>query len=138
MEELELYVVRNKQGQYFRNKGYGGYGSNWVNELKKARIYPKIGPARTQVSFWATNYPEYGTPDILVLKVSVIQVVQEEDRVKKAALKRKKEEISKQLYWAKREQEKAEIKVRQLSDQKEALLAKQKVEKLEEELKSLS
>ena len=30
---MKLYVVRNKQGKYFRAIGYGGYGSNWVDTL---------------------------------------------------------------------------------------------------------
>jgi hypothetical protein len=127
MEDLELYVVRNSGGKYFRSKGYGGYGSNWVDELKKARIYAKIGPARSQVSFWATNYPKYGTPEIVVLTVAATKVLQEDDRVKKAALRRKKEKISNELYWANQKLKEAESRVKALSDQKAFLRAQSEV-----------
>jgi hypothetical protein len=137
MEDLELYVVRNKEGKYFRSKGYGGYGSNWVDELKKARIYAKIGPARSQVSFWGTNYPQYGIPEIVVLTVAATKVLQEDDRVKKAAIRRKKEKISNELFWAKEKLKEAESRVRHLVDQKSLLSAKLSVEKLEKELKAL-
>jgi len=137
MEDLELYVVRNKEGKYFRSKGYGGYGSNWVDELKRARIYAKIGPARSQVSFWATNYPNYGTPEIVVLTVAATKVLQEDDRVKKAAIRRQKEKISNELYWANQKLQEAESRVRHLVDQKALLKAKAEVEKLQAELKSL-
>jgi hypothetical protein len=137
MEDLELYVVRNQGGKYFRSKGYGGYGSNWVDELQKARIYAKIGPARSQVSFWATNYPKYGTPVIVVLTVAATKVLQEDDRVKKAAIKRQKEKISNELYWANQKLKEAESRVRHLADQKAFLSAKNNVEKLQSELKSL-
>lgn len=137
MEELELYVVRNKDGKYFRSKGYGGYGNNWVDELKRARIYAKIGPARSQVSFWGTNYPQYGIPEIVVLTVSASKVLVEEDRVKKAFIRRQKEKISNELHWANEKLKEAESRVRHLVDQKALISAKNNVEKLQKELKSL-
>lgn len=138
MDTLELYVVRNKQGKYFRSKGYGGYGSNWVDELKKAKIYPKIGPARSQVTFWANNYPDYGTPEIVVLTVTTSRVLNEEERVKKAIIKSKREEINRELYYAREKMKEAEERVRHFSDQKALLNAQSKVEKLESQLKELS
>jgi len=137
IEDLELYVVRNGEGKYFRSKGYGGYGNNWVDELKQARIYAKIGPARSQVSFWATNYPKYGTPEIVVLTVSATKVLQEDDRVKKAALRRKREKLNNDLFWANEKLEEARKRVQGLSDQKAFLSAKNNVEKLQKELNSL-
>ncbi len=52
-----LYLVRNKEGKYFRTKGYGGHGKSWVDGMETAKIYGKIGPARATVTFFATNYP---------------------------------------------------------------------------------
>ena len=137
MEELELYVVRNQEGKYFHSKGYGGYGNQWVDEFKRARIYAKIGPARSQVSFWATNYPKYGTPVIIVLTVTASKVLQEDDRVKKAAIKRKKEKLNNELYWAKEKEKEAQSRVKNLSDQKAFLKALSEVQKLEDEFRNL-
>jgi hypothetical protein len=137
MDTLELYAVRNKKGQYLRSKGYGGYGPSWVDDLQKAKIYPKIGPARSQVTFWANNYPRYGTPEIVVLTVTASQVLNEEDRVKKAIIKSKREKINQELFWAREKAEKARKRVEELNDKKELLGAESKVRKLEAQLKDL-
>jgi len=137
MDTLELYVIRNKQGKYYRSKGYGGYGQNWVDELQKAKIYPRIGPARTQVTFWSNNYPGFGTPEIVVLTVSATKVLNEEERVKKAINKAKREKINQELYWAREKAEEARKRIQQLSDQKALLKAESDVQKLEAQLKDL-
>lgn len=62
---MKLYVVRSKDGKFFRPKGQSGMGLNWQEKLEKARFYPKIGNAKAQASFWFKEYPEYGCPDVL-------------------------------------------------------------------------
>ena len=138
MDTLELYVVRNKEGKYLRSKGYGGYGPSWVDELQKAKIYPRIGPARSQVTFWTNNYPGFGTPEIVVLTVTASQVLNEEERVKKAITKAKREKINQELFWAKEKADQARRRVEHLSDQKELLKAEAKVQKLQSQLKDLA
>jgi hypothetical protein len=138
MDTLELYAVRNKKGQYLRSKGYGGYGPSWVDELQKAKIYPRIGPARSQVTFWTNNYPGYGTPEIVVLTVSASKVLNEEERVKKAINKAKREKLNNELFWAKEKAEQAKKRVQELSDKKALLKADEQVKKLESQLKDLS
>jgi hypothetical protein len=104
-EELEFYAVQNTEGKYFRRKGYGGYGESWVDDLKSARIFPKIGGARAVVTFWSEldrekkrgdpNYKEFGTPNLIVLTISKTRILNEEERIQKRqkkveeALKRK-------------------------------------------------
>ena len=89
LSSLEFYLIRNKDGKWFRAKGYGGSGDSWVSEIKRARVYGRIGPARTQVNFWATNYPKYGVPEIVKLTVSGFTVIDETDRIKKSIEKKK-------------------------------------------------
>ena len=81
--ELEIFVVRNKEGKYFRAKGYGGYGQTWVTDIKSARLYSKLGAARSIVTFFASKYSEYGVPEILRLTVTGMTVVDDKDRVTK-------------------------------------------------------
>ncbi len=64
-----LYVVRNKEGKFFRSKGFGGYGQTWVTELEKAKFYPKVGQAKSRVTFFAGAYPQYGICDIIVFEI---------------------------------------------------------------------
>jgi hypothetical protein len=81
---LTMYAVRNRDGQFFRAKGYGGSGDTWVDSLKKARLYSKVGPARAQVTYFANKYPQYGIPELIELWVTDGGVLNEEDRVKKS------------------------------------------------------
>lgn len=53
--ELCFYLVVNNKGQFFRAKGYGGGGECWVTDVKKARAYARIGPARACVTFYKKN-----------------------------------------------------------------------------------
>ncbi len=83
---MNLYVVRNRDGQFFRAKGFGGSGDSWVDDLGKARFYAKIAPAKSQVTFFAKHHPKYGTPAILefTLDVAAAKVIDMEATTQKA------------------------------------------------------
>lgn len=98
--ELTFYVVRNLEGRYFRRKGYGGGGDTWVADIERARVYAKIGSARAVVSFFVSKYPQFGTPEILVMKAQLFEVLNETERVQKAIESKK---------LAKEKQELAEV-----------------------------
>jgi len=88
--DLKFYAVRNKEGKFFRRKGFSGYGTNWVDGLDKATIYPKQGQAKSRITFFAKNYPEYGIPELVELRVTEMVVVEQESRVKDVIAKEKK------------------------------------------------
>jgi len=121
-EMLELFAIKNSDGQYFRAKGYCGYGKTWVDELKKARIWTKIGVARAQVTFFAKNYPQYPAPKLLRLKVTEIEEVDEVDRVKQALNKA----------------ELAEARARERRNKSALERAQQDLERVQKKIKSLS
>lgn len=106
--DLVLYAVRNSSGQFFRSKGYGGYGETWVSDINKAKIYTKIGQARSRVTWFANNFKEYPAPDLIKLTVGKIEVVDEGDRVKKAMDKKVREKASHEASQAKWQLERAE------------------------------
>lgn len=99
--ELNFYAVRSKDGKWLRSKGYGGSGESWVSDITKAKIYGKIGPARSQVTFWAKNYPEFGIPDIVLISTGKCNILDEGDRVKKAIAKIQREETQWQINYLK-------------------------------------
>ena len=134
--KLELFVVKSKDGKYFRAKGYSSYGKSWVDDIQDAKIYAKIGPARSQVTYWAGHYPEYGIPDIIVLTMAEERIISEEDRVKKSILNTAKKEIERKLFWAKDELKNIEKRVKQ-ENQKTLERANQRIKTLEEQLNSL-
>lgn len=105
---IELYAVRNKEGKYFRAKGISGYGESWVDDLNKAKIYTKLGQARSRVTYYSNNFPKYGFPDIIKLVVGEIVVISEEARVNKAIEKKKKAKIEQDKRAAKWRLEAAE------------------------------
>ena len=94
---LELYAVRNKEGKWFRAKGYGGYGETWVDDINQAKFYAKIGQARSRVTFFANEYPTFGIPDLVKLTVTKMEVMNEGTRVKKAIQTKKEQEIKSKI-----------------------------------------
>lgn len=111
---LKLYAVRNQEGKFFRSKGYGGYEDSWVDSINRAKIYPRIGSAKSVVTFWADNYPKFGIPDIVELRVTESVVLNQKERFSKVVTAKekreakKKEQSSKQkLLEAKKNYEKA-------------------------------
>lgn len=95
---LEVYVVRNSEGQWLRSKGYGGSGKTWVDDLQQARLYTKIGPARGRVTWFTKNYPDYPMPDLVKLTVTQMEVITSEkerveDKIRKAEAARYQAQI---------------------------------------------
>lgn len=92
---MKLYILRNQEGKFFRAKGYGGYGETWQTNIDRARIYTKIGAARSQVSYFFNNWPQFGAPDLLefTLNMDDAKVLDEGNRVLKQ--KKSKEQMTK-------------------------------------------
>ena len=95
---MKLYVVRNKEGKFFRSIGYGGNGANWVDGLDKAKFYPKIGQAKSRCTYFAGHYPQFGVPEVLEFDLNTITpvVVSMEQHVTKS-IKDKKVADARQL-----------------------------------------
>lgn len=118
---LEFFAVRNSSGQYFRNVGYGGYGKSWVEELGKAKIYTKIGQARSRVTWFSRNHPQYPMPVIIKIVANKAFVLDETERVKKAILAKQRAEIRKEEEYAKRKIKYAEEDLKRAQEKLEKL-----------------
>ena len=81
--ELSVYLVQNTEKKFFRAKGYAGSGLSWVDEPEKARIYAKIGQARSIVSYYAKHYPDFGIPVIIKLSFGKSEIIDEKERLLK-------------------------------------------------------
>lgn len=104
---IEFFAVRSKDGKYFRSVGFSGR-SNWVDDIKKAKIYPKTGGARGRVTWFAKNYPEYGVPDIIKITANQAVILNEAERVDKAIKSKEEKELKRQKEQAKRKLKAAE------------------------------
>lgn len=108
---IVFYAVRNEDGKYFRSKGYCGYGDTWVDSLNKAKVYSRIGPARSQVTYFANAYPGFSIPDIVELHVTKTVVIKEVERVKKSQTNKARVDAKYAKYCAERDRKDAEKQI---------------------------
>jgi len=85
---LLLYAVRNAEGKWFRAKGYGGYGDTWVNDVNSAKLYAKIGQAKSRCSFFYNKWPEFGVPHIVKIEATGTEILDMKEHVFKQSQKR--------------------------------------------------
>lgn len=102
LDSVKFYAVRNREGKWFRAKGFGGGGNTWVDNLEKAKLYGKIGPARAQVTYFSKHYPKYGVPYIIQFSFNhSFVVIDETQRVEKAIAEQKQNKIKAELFYKK-------------------------------------
>lgn len=106
-DNLTFYVIRNKEGKYYRSKGYSGYGQNWVTELNKAKVWTKIGSANATVTWWYSSYPEYGIPDVIPLHTVMGEPLNQDDRVEKALIRKELRKLQNEIWDLKSAYDKA-------------------------------
>lgn len=112
---MKIYLVRDREGKFFRPIGRGGYGENWTT-IDRAKIYPKVGPAKGIITWWFGNYPKFGCPELLEFdidpaKANVVDLTNEcNSKIsKKKTLKLKRELEYKQYQREVLERERVEI-----------------------------
>lgn len=93
---VELFAIRNKEGKWFRRKGYNGRGDTWTDDFLKARIYNRISPARSIITFFSNTWPEYGIPDLVKISIDKVELIEETDRVNKAKEKKRLDEAKRE------------------------------------------
>lgn len=104
---MKLYVVRNKEGKFFKNIGYGGSGGNWQDTIDKAKFYAKFGQAKSRCTFFYKNYPSFGCPDILEFDIDASNALVHDMQsiTKKSIIKSKVIEIKRDINHAESRQE---------------------------------
>lgn len=105
---MNIYVVQNKEGKYFRNVGRDGGGKSWRDKLEDAKFYTKLGQAKSRVTFWYKHAPEFGCPRILsfALNDSNVTVIDMETETKKSITKAEKAVLARQVKYLEYEREK--------------------------------
>lgn len=120
-QPMVFYLVRNREGKYFRAKGYGGYGDTWVADVTLAKVYQKISQARSRVTFFAKNWPDYGVPEILMITSPTATVLDQKERTAKAIKKSKDAELARQQAHAEYEKKRLEKQITSLTLQRKQL-----------------
>lgn len=104
--ELTFYVVRNKYNQFLKRSWCGrSYDLAWTTKLTEAKVWNRIGSAKTQVTQWANHCPEHGIPELIPLIATLGTPIDQTTRVSKVVK-------NLQLKKAKRDIQRAEYKKR--------------------------
>lgn len=107
MDRLTIYMVRNRDGKYFMTRHWRGYEHCWT-DLWKAKIFTKLGTARSRVTSLARQYPSHGTPVLVELIATVFCEHDEAERVAKANTSKACRAERREVRYRKRELERAE------------------------------
>lgn len=129
--KLVLYAVRSKDGKWYKSRGQGVSGPRWVDGIDAAKIYTKPGPAKSIITWWAKNYPEFGVPDLVEITAREAKVIKQEDRVEKA---KQKESEANARYKVKEQQMHLKIAKQRVAEAQEEL---DRLQKVKEEHSSL-
>jgi hypothetical protein len=105
---IKLYAVRNHEGRWFRSKGFGGYGNSWVDEIQKAKVYTRIGQARSRVTYFANAHNDIPAPQLVELAVTQVSLVDESERIEKVKERKRTEKQRKAVRLAKEKRLRAE------------------------------
>ena len=119
---ITIYVIRSRDGKYLRSKGYNGYGECWVDAITNAKTWSKPGPAKAQVTWWSKNYPDYGTPDLVILHATIHEVISGS----KSAIASLNKELKQSKYHLKsysKELNDLDVAMSELSDKKSSVYA---------------
>lgn len=142
--ELNFYTVRSKDGKFLRAKKHGynslDTGKSWTDNISEAKIYAKPGPARSQCTWWAKNYPTFGIPDLVLITTGKCFIVNEESRVKKQTNKSKIASLSRSLRSANYRLEAHNAKVKFMrgdGNDNESIRLRKQVKELEASLEKL-
>lgn len=111
--KLNFYLVRNKEGNWFRSKGYGGFGSSWTDNVRSARAYARPGPAKAVSTWFARNHPSYGVPDVVRFEAHLAEVIDSAADFKKRENAREQRKRLEEARAAKRALEDAQRQVEQ-------------------------
>ena len=84
---INLYAVRNQAGSWFHKNEYN-YEASWSKNISSAKIFGTESSAKRQVTHWYTRFPEKGMPDLVLIKSGVCDILEQTERVKKAANKK--------------------------------------------------
>ena len=136
MDTLTFYVVKSKDGKYLRSTGIGG-GEHWVSEIKKAKVWNKIGPAKAQVTFWANHYPDFGVPEIIPFLATPQEPMNLEEHVKKSLRKKTLENLNKKRWEAEKEWSNANVELKRNPTGWRNGQAKESAEKARKKLDSI-
>lgn len=107
---LTLYTVQNSDGKFILSKG------RWTNDITKAKIYSRLGPARSVITFFAKHYPEFPVLKLIKFNITEYETVDDSERVEKALEKQAKYKANAKIREEKRSLKRAEEALRRAEE----------------------
>lgn len=114
---MKVYIVKNQSNQYFRAKGRDGYGETWVSELENAKIYTKIGQAKSRVTYFYKSYPQYGCPVILEFELANPNEIDMKGETDKKILRAERQRLQRTVKYAKEQKESIVKEINRLTEE---------------------
>lgn len=75
---LTFYAVRSSDGKFFKRYGWHlKYQDMFVDDIGKARIYAKPGPAKSRITVFAKRFPTEQKADLVELHITNISIFDE-------------------------------------------------------------
>lgn len=98
---IKLYVVRTQDGKYVRSGGaYGGPSRKIiVDKIEQAKIYTKIGQAKTRITTLFQRWPDFGCCSLVELNITNVKVISMEEDTKKRVEQIKKSNLRKEIKY---------------------------------------
>ncbi len=120
---MELYCIQSQDGKFYKPTGMNGRGPRWQDNLSSAKFYNKIGPVKAQVTFWANENPEFGTPKILkfTLKPEDAEILDMEEYVRKGNEKREKVKAERKIARLDCERKRLEAEIKKSTERLNSL-----------------
>lgn len=114
---MKVYIVKNQSNQYFRAKGRSGYGASWVPELEQAKIYTKIGQAKSRVTYFYKDDPKLGCPVLLEFELSDPKEINMENETNKKILRAERLKLEQSIRYSKEKKEDILKQIDKLTDE---------------------
>ena len=128
---LRRFAVMNSNNQFFKSWGYGR-GAQWEDDINNAKIYRNAGGARNLITRYMKDYKKHPVPSLVMFQTDVVLVINDEDRAKKALIKRELAKERQELnnaQWALKHAQETKARAEQ-----EIIKAKKKLEQKKAEL----
>jgi hypothetical protein len=90
---MKVYLVRHPDGRFFKHRSRAWSKTNgWVEQIDDAKIFIKLGTARSNVTWYANESGKIA--DIVEFDLVMSKVINEEERVQNARLNKYERELS--------------------------------------------
>jgi hypothetical protein len=124
---LTFYIVVNEEGLYMVNKAQAKryWKDCWTSNVKKAKVYDKPGPAKSQISYLHKTFTDKVIPKLGELVLAEVKLTDISEEIKNNKAKRDLVKHQQEEDYKKYQLESIDRKLKELAEQKKKILKQQ-------------